>query len=313
MTNEEIIYYISHKAKPNGGTYKAINVPPEILPKRRAYMRQILKNTRFCNCTNDQLDQSQLLQAGNTYIFRDAEDIEYYLPASGISHDEVEERTERAMIPPEYNRKYTDDFDWSLYDEDTDTQKKIVSKFIFNYSEFVSKGMGLYIFSGTKGSGKTMLSCIILNEISKKYGANTKFVTATDYLTMTKQSYNGSDEQVNMIRKAALLVIDDIGTQLSREWIDSTFYELVNYRYNNKLPTIYTSNLPKDKLKMDERIIDRIDRNTITLKIPEKSIRKIDGAKEKRDFMKKMGLAPEKKNAPVGAATSTEASNLSTH
>ena len=41
---------------------------------------------------------------------------------------------------------------------------------------------------------------------------------------------------------------------------------------------------------MDERIIDRIDRNTILLKIPEKCIRKINGTKEKQDFMKKMGL-----------------------
>lgn len=291
MTSDEMEYYISHAVKvPERSAYRAIEVAADVLPKRRAYMRQILKNTRFCNATNNDLDMMIIFTVDNTYIVRDVEGRDFYLQTSHVTYKEAEERTERAMIPPEYSRKYMKDFDWSLYGENIEPQKKTVSKFIFNYTEFKNISMGLYIFSEAKGSGKTMLSCIILNEISSKYDVNTKFVTATDYLNMTKKSYSGSDEEVNMIRKAALLVMDDIGTQLSREWIDSTFYELVNFRYNNKLPTIYTSNIPVDRLKMDDRIIDRIDRNTILLKIPEKSIRKINGTKEKQDFMKKMGL-----------------------
>ena len=194
------------------------------------------------------------------------------------------------MIPKEYKGKYISDFDWSLYEANITEQAMTVRKFIFEYQKFEEKGMGLYIYSETKGSGKTMLACIILNEISNKYAVNTKFVTSTDYLNMTKRSYNGSDEEINMIRNAKVLVVDDIGTQLNRDWIDSTFYELVNYRYNSRLLTIYTSNIPSDKLKMDNRIIDRIERNSIILKIPERPIRKIKGTSEKREFMEEMGL-----------------------
>ena len=291
MTDQEMEYYISHAARmPGNNPYYAIHMPEDVLPKRRAYMRKILKNTKFYDATNNDLDRMAIFSVDSTYIVRDVEGRDSLLQTSQVTCSEAEERTERAMIPPEYSRKYMKDFDWALYGEKVEPQKKTVSKFIFQYSEFKNISMGLYIFSEAKGSGKTMLSCIILNEISRKYGVNTKFVTATDYLNMTKKSYSGSDESVNMIRRAALLVMDDIGTQLSREWIDSTFYELVNFRYNNKLPTIYTSNIPVNGLRMDERIIDRIDRNTILLKIPEKCIRKINGTKEKQDFMKKIGL-----------------------
>lgn len=291
MTDQEMEYYISHAARmPGNNPYYAIQMPEDVLPKRRAYMRKILKNTKFYDATNNDLDRMAIFPVGGTYMVRDIEGRDSLLQTSYVTYSEAEERIERAMIPPEYERKYMKDFDWSLYGEKVEPQKKTVSKFIFNYSDFKNISMGLYIFSEAKGSGKTMLSCIILNEISRKYGVNTKFVTATDYLNMTKKSYSGSSEEVNMVRRAALLVMDDIGTQLSREWIDSTFYELVNFRYNNKLPTIYTSNIPINGLKMDERIIDRIDRNTILLKIPEKCIRKINGTKEKQDFMKKMGL-----------------------
>lgn len=291
MTDEEMNYYITHRVARNGNkTYRAVPMPEEVLAERRAFMRQILKGSSFRNATNDELDNMLILPKDNSYFVEDTRGYQFYLSTSKISYEQGEERIERAMIPPEYNRKYMSSFNWNLYGEDTGQQSKIVGKFIFNYNEFKNKGMGLYIYSKAKGSGKTMLSCIILNEISSKYGANTKFVTATEYLSMTKKSYKGSDEEVNMIRRAGLLVMDDIGTQLSREWIDSTFYELVNYRYNNKMPTIYTSNIPIDSLKMDERITDRIERNTIMLKIPEKSIRKIRGDNEKAEFMKKIGI-----------------------
>lgn len=291
MTNEEMNNYITHRVeKPDNKTYRAVPMPEEVLAERRAFIRQILKDSSFRNATNDELDNMLILPTDNSYLVEDTKGYQFYLSTSKISYEQGEERIERAMIPPEYNRKYMSSFKWNLYGEDTEELKNIVAKFIFNYKEFKENGMGLYIYSKAKGSGKTMLSCIILNEISSKHGVNTKFVTATDYLTMTKQSYRGSDEEVNMIRRAGLLVVDDIGTQLSREWIDSTFYELVNYRYNNKMPTIYTSNIPIDNLKMDERITDRIERNTIMVKIPEKSIRKINGDKEKAEFMRKIGI-----------------------
>ena len=287
----EMEQYIGYRvAKPGNMAYMASNMPESILADRRAYMRTRLKNSNFKTSTDNDLDNMRMYLVDGSYMVEDTEGRTFYLSSTLVSCEIAEERRERALIPPEYTKKILKDFNWDLYECDMQIGQKLVSKFIFNYREFADKGMGIYIYSKAKGSGKTMLSCILLNEVSSKFGVNTKFVTALDYLNMTKKSYSGSDSEVNMIRKAALLVVDDIGTQISREWTDTTFYELVNYRYNSKLPTIYTSNIPTDKLKMDERITDRIERNTIILKIPDKSIRKVNGNKEKEAFMKEMGI-----------------------
>ena len=145
--------------------------------------------------------------------------------------------------------------------------------------------MGLYIHSGTKGSGKTMLACCVLNEISSRYYGSVKFVNALDFLEMTKKGFNYDNPEVEALYICKTLVIDDIGAQLDKDWINTVFYRLVNDRYNNHKPTIYTSNLSIDQLKMDDRIIDRIDSTSFEIHLPEKSIRREKRQREKDEIM----------------------------
>ena len=90
-----------------------------------------------------------------------------------------------------------------------------------------------------------------------------------------------------------VLVIDDIGVQMSKEWSDTVFYRLVNARYNNRLVTIYTSNQECKNLKMDERIIDRIESTTYPVPLPEEPIRSRKRAEKRSQLMEQI------KNAPV--------------
>ncbi len=53
-------------------------------------------------------------------------------------------------------------------------------------------GNGLYIFSKTKGTGKTMLACVLANELIKKSdacGLNVKYVTAQGYIEMIRETH----------------------------------------------------------------------------------------------------------------------------
>jgi DNA replication protein DnaC len=291
IENKEIEWYMSHRVSKQGNlSDRAETMAEEILIERRVAMRSRLRNTKFSAATNNELDNMLMYLMDGYYVIQDTMGYEFYISSVLVTYEVAEERKERALIPREYSGKLLSDFDWKLYECNMTSEQMVILKFIFKYKEFAEKGMGLYIYSKVKGSGKTLLSCVLLNEVSGKFGVNVKFVTALDYLNMTKKSYNGSEDEVNMIRRASLLVVDDIGTQMAKEWIDTTFYELVNYRYNNNLSTIYTSNIQIDKLKMDDRITERIDRNTILLKLPDKSIRKVNGAREKEAFMKEIGL-----------------------
>ena len=159
---------------------------------------------------------------------------------------------------------------------------------ITNFPKFKEKGIGLYIFSRTKGSGKTMLSCCILNEIAKRYVGSVKFVNTLEFLEMTKKSFQGSDEEIRALYDAHLLVVDDLGVQLSKDWIETTFYRLINSRYEKRKPTIYTSNIPLDNLNMDDRITDRIDSTTYQIRLPEESIRKHIRQQEKARLLEEI-------------------------
>ena len=132
-----------------------------------------------------------------------------------------------------------------------------------------------------------MLACCVLNEISSRYYGSVKFVNALDFLEMTKKGFNYDNPEVEALYICKTLVVDDIGAQLDKDWINTVFYRLVNDRYSNHKPTIYTSNLSIDQLRMDDRIIDRIDSTSFEIHLPEKSIRREKRQREKDEIMNK--------------------------
>ena len=294
-TGEELAYY--RLLKPSRTTFFAIRMNSEQLSERRIFLRKVLAPyPKWENLSNEELEDIRLYHVNAGYIVEDEKGYQFLLPARGVSTGEREFRKIRAMIPFEFMDITGNDFQWDRYHEDITKAKVMLNQYILNYGKFRQNGMGLYIYSGTKGSGKTMLACCLLNEIAKRYLGSIKFVNVLDFLEMTKRSYDGIDD-VKSIYTAGLLVLDDIGVQMSKEWVDTVLYRLVNERYTNRLPTIYTSNVPVNNLKMDDRIIDRIDSTTYCLTLPEESVRK-----EIREQTKQQ-LLDEIKSAPSGVTS----------
>lgn len=260
---------------------------------RRIFLRKALAPYPVWeNLSNEQLNDIRFYRLGDSTMLEDANGIDYLLPNTKVTVQESEFRRMRAMIPFEFLDVTAKDFDWTKYKADISESKNLVNKYIVYYRQLKDKGMGLYIHSGTKGSGKTMLSCCLINEIVKRYEGSVKFVNILDFLEMTKKGYDGNDEDVKAIRQAGLLVVDDIGVQMSKEWIDTVLYTLVNERYIKRLPTIYTSNVPVDKLRIDERIIDRIESTTYPILLPEEPVRRMTREREKQKIMFELENAP---------------------
>lgn len=242
--------------------------------ERSAIIRQILKDTSFRDLSNNDIDRCRLEKAGDSYILEDSAGYETMIKGSSISESDSRFRRIRAMIPFKYQGLRGNDFNWSIYNVDVGEQLRLINGFMINFNRFREEGKGLYIYSQTKGSGKTMLACCLLNELSYRYAVSTKFVTVLDFIEMTKKSFKGEMEDVDAIYKAGVLILDDIGVQMSKEWVDTVLYRLINDRYNNKRITIYTSNIPVDKLKIDERTAERIEADTFCIDMPEVPIRK---------------------------------------
>lgn len=121
---------------------------------------------------------------------------------------------------------------------------------------------GLYIH-GSVGSGKTHLMYAIAKGIEEKeiVKIGVRAYSCTDLLRQIREDFNQKDayskEHVfeSVLEYRGLLMIDDIGSEKLSEWVLETFYAIVNKRYEEVLPTIFTSNLEIHELA--ERIGDR--------------------------------------------------------
>lgn len=183
-------------------------------------------------------------------------------------------RRSRSGMPKEYTYKRGKDFNWGFYRDDTAPQKSIANAFISRYEEFRRSGRGLYIYSQTKGSGKTLLACCLANEVMERYNAVVKFVQVLDYIDLIKRKDEEADDERIGLRRCGLLILDDIGVQTEKqEWINNALFSLIDERYRNLLPTIYTSNTPMERASGDDRIQSRIYGTSVPLLLPEVSIR----------------------------------------
>lgn len=197
-------------------------------------------------------------------------------------------RRSRSMMPFHYLDADMEKFRWDVYGSDIAMQRKIAESFISNFNEYQKAGKGLYIFSKTKGSGKTFLSCALANEVMERIDICVKFISVPELLEMTKKSYKDftKEEGLDRIKAAELLILDDIGAETRKEWVDTELFRLIDSRYASKKVTIFTSNVPIDMLKINERIVDRIFSMCIRLNLPEKSIRTMRTDAENMEFMK---------------------------
>lgn len=183
-------------------------------------------------------------------------------------------------IPVSYKDKGLESFDWRVYQTDTKMQQEIISTFLFRFDEFYRQNTGLYISSRTRGSGKTMLACLIGNEILKR-GLNLKFVSVTEYIQASRNGF------ADTYKDCSVLILDDLGAQDEKQdWIREIIFGLINRRYERNAMTIITSNSDMDSCSQDDRIVSRVLEMTIPLKIPEVPVRKHIANVKAKNFLK---------------------------
>ena len=111
---------------------------------------------------------------------------------------------------------------------------------------------GWLMLQGGYGCGKTHLAAAIAN-FAVTMGVPTLFLTVPDLLDALRFAYGSEDttfeERFDQIRNAHLLVLDDFGTQNATGWAQEKLFQIVNYRYINKLSTVVTTNLSLDEIE----------------------------------------------------------------
>ena len=189
-----------------------------------------------------------------------------------------------ANIPEAFADVRMDSFNTDAYEDEKSRSRaalavKAIEYWYSNFDEMNQRGMGLYLYSEEKGSGKTRMAVSIANELIHDKHIQVKFATSLQILNAIKESWDGHGESegklLDYLSKSDVLIIDDFGTEQVKDWIGERFYQIINARYIDKRVTIYTSNVRLDDLKYDDRITNRIKERTFLVPFPEESVRNI--------------------------------------
>ncbi len=123
----------------------------------------------------------------------------------------------------------------------------------FNQARVYAQSLkGWLLLEGAYGCGKTHLAAAIAN-FAVEMGVPTLFLTVPDLLDMLRFSYSAEDttfeKRFDEIRNAKLLILDDFGTQNATGWAQEKLFQIINYRYINKLPLVVTTNLSLSEIE----------------------------------------------------------------
>ena len=226
---------------------------------------------------------------GSEWILTEKDGIETATPCKCRERAIMSRRLRFADIPEAFRGIDLKTFRVDVYRQ-PDSKKKvadacrIVKAYLGDFEHQREQGMGLFIWSRAKGSGKTRIAAGIANELMKSYAV--KFAVS---LTILQEIKNTCENQLlDALCTTDILVIDDFGVERPADWISDKLYQIINERYINKRVTIFTSNESLDTIQYDDRITNRIKERTYQIAFPEESVRDHIAEQHQEDMLQKL-------------------------
>jgi DNA replication protein DnaC len=152
-------------------------------------------------------------------------------------------------------------FDYRRMDLPPDQRENL--RMVFTGAEgFARSPEGWLIFQGVNGCGKTHLAAAIAN-YRLAQGKPVLFVVVPELLdhlrsTFSPDSKISYDEFFEKLKETPLLILDDFGEQSATPWAQEKLYQLINYRYNARLPMVVTTCLSLEEIepRISSRMVD---------------------------------------------------------
>lgn len=106
----------------------------------------------------------------------------------------------------------------------------------------ITKGLYLY---GDMGVGKSFMLAALARDLSEKKGLSTTLLHFPSFAIDIRHAIKTGNvkEEIDRIKMAEILVLDDIGAEQASAWIrDEVLQVILQYRMLENLPTFFTSN-----------------------------------------------------------------------
>ena len=167
-----------------------------------------------------------------------------------------------------------DNFDWRRVNLLPEQRQNLEQAFRLAL-EFAKSPEDWIVLQGDTGCGKTHLTAAIVNY---RYQANQPalFIVVPEFLdhlrsTFSPESKVSYDQLFERVEKAPLLIMDDFGEQSTTPWAQEKLYQMINHRYNAKLPTVITTRLSLDEIDnpIGSRFIDHHSSTVFTIIAPD--------------------------------------------
>lgn len=137
--------------------------------------------------------------------------------------------------------------------------------------------------TGKVGVGKTGLAVSCLKAIDhKRTWPVDRFITSAGMLTDCREAISAGRGDAAIIKtysRADLLILDDLGAEKPTDYTISVLFQVLNWRYEHRLPTWFTSNYaiggdnPSLRARVGERVYDRIVGRSTVIALAGKSLR----------------------------------------
>lgn len=126
---------------------------------------------------------------------------------------------------------------------------------------FAQAPEGWLVLIGDYGCGKTHLAAAIAN-YREEQGDSPVFVLVPDLLDHLRAAFSPNspvsyDRRFEEVRTAPFLVLDDLGTESATPWAREKLFQILNYRYVARLPTVITTTQSRDE--MEPRLRSRME------------------------------------------------------
>lgn len=178
---------------------------------------------------------------------------------------------------------------------------RYVDAYVRSFRRAIENGeriRSLYLWSREPGTGKTTTACALINEWFIRYYVGVVargerpepipayFLDVNEFQIQhnlaskleDKNELNAVKETIKLAQIVPFLVMDDLGVREPTEAFRSYLHAIINHRVTNRLPTVFTSNIPLDELPEvfgERRLYDRIRDNCVEIEFEGESKRGI--------------------------------------